>query len=67
MTNDLLPVWIGALILSILVVQIPATAIVLSRLFKALNRRSPLKPQTPTPDLLGTVSIVVPTDRKSVV
>ncbi|MEL7034114.1 MAG: 2'-O-glycosyltransferase CruG [Cyanobacteria bacterium J06592_8] len=61
MTNDLLPVWIGALILSILVVQIPATAIVLSRLFKALNRRSPLKPQTPTPDLLGTVSIVVPT------
>ncbi|WP_413166839.1 2'-O-glycosyltransferase CruG [Capilliphycus salinus ALCB114379] len=61
MTNDFLPVWIGALILLILIVQIPASLIVLSRLFKALNRRFLLQPQPPTPGLLGTVSIVVPT------
>ncbi|KKD38534.1 2'-O-glycosyltransferase CruG [Limnoraphis robusta] len=61
MTNDFLSVWIGALALLILIVQIPATAIVLSRLFKALNRRFLLQAHPPTPDLLGTVSIVVPT------
>jgi dolichol-phosphate mannosyltransferase len=61
MTNYFLPVWICALILLILIVQIPATAIVLSRLFKALNRHFPLQPHLPTPDLLGTVSVVVPT------
>lgn len=45
----------------ILILQIPATIIILSRLFKGAIRVPPLQPQSPTGDLLGTVSIVVPT------
>jgi len=41
--------------------QIPAAAILLSRLIKGPGRYPPLKPQSPTPTLLGTLSIIVPT------
>ncbi|WP_290884267.1 glycosyltransferase family 2 protein, partial [Fischerella sp.] len=39
----------------------PATAILLSRLLKGPLRHPPVTPQNPTPELLGNVSIVVPT------
>ena len=45
----------------IFVSQIVATAILLSRLLKGATRRSPLLPQPADPDLLGKVSVVVPT------
>ncbi|CEJ45747.1 2'-O-glycosyltransferase CruG [Umezakia ovalisporum] len=45
----------------LLLIQIPATAILLSRLVKGPRRHPPIQPQQPTPDLLGTVSVVVPT------
>ena len=50
-----------ALVFGILISQIVATAILLSRLLKGANRRSPLLPQKANPDLLGKVSVVVPT------
>ncbi|MEM6611622.1 MAG: 2'-O-glycosyltransferase CruG [Cyanobacteria bacterium P01_C01_bin.72] len=45
----------------ILISQIVATAILLSRLLKGARRRSPLLPQLADPDLMGQVSVVVPT------
>ena len=45
----------------LLLIQIPATAILLSRLVKGPRRHPPLEAQQPTPELLGTVSVVVPT------
>ncbi|MDB9372005.1 2'-O-glycosyltransferase CruG [Nodularia sphaerocarpa] len=45
----------------LLFIQIPATAILLSRLVKGPRRLPPLEAQQPTPELLGTVSVVVPT------
>ena len=45
----------------ILISQIAATAILLSRLLKGATRRSPLQPQLANPDLIGKVSVVVPT------
>lgn len=45
----------------ILISQIAATAILLSRLLKGANRRSPLQPDVANPDLIGKVSVVVPT------
>jgi len=45
----------------LLSIQIPATFILGSRLLKGPGRRPPLKPQTTTPEQLGTVSVVVPT------
>jgi dolichol-phosphate mannosyltransferase len=45
----------------LLLIQLPATAILLSRLVKGPRRHPPIQPQQPTPDLLGTVSVVVPT------
>ena len=50
---------IGAMIL--LTGQLPAIAILLSRLIQGANRLRPLTPQSPTGDLLGAVSVVVPT------
>lgn len=41
--------------------QIAATAILLSRLLKGARRRAPLQPQLANPDLIGKVSVVVPT------
>lgn len=51
----------GALVLGLLLIQAPATAILLSRLLKGPSRRPPIEPCTATPDLLGTVSAIVPT------
>ena len=47
--------------LLILLSQIIATAILLSRLLKGARRRSPLLPQAADPNLIGKVSVVVPT------
>ena len=49
------------LILGILLSQVAATAILLSRLLKGVRRRSPLLPQLANPNLIGKVSVVVPT------
>jgi dolichol-phosphate mannosyltransferase len=45
----------------LLLVQLPAIAILFSRLLQAPRRHPPLQPQPATPDQLGKVSIVVPT------
>ena len=50
-----------ALTLFVLISQLVATAILLSRLLKGAKRRSPLLPKVADPDLLGKVSAVVPT------
>lgn len=52
---------LGAIALVLLVIQIPATAILLTRLLSAARRVSPLRPQNATPAMLGTVSVVIPT------
>ena len=51
----------GALSLGLLLLQVPATAILLSRLLKGPSRHPPVEPSSATPELLGTVSVVVPT------
>ena len=51
----------SAFSLGLLLIQLPATAILLSRLLKGPGRHPPIKPSSPTPELLGSVSIVVPT------
>ena len=48
-------------IFAILISQLAATAILLSRLLKGASRRSPIQPQSANPDLIGKVSVVVPT------
>lgn len=56
------PSMIGsATILVLLLLQIPATLIVLSRFLKGAKRYPPLQPTATTPEQLGTVSIIVPT------
>ena len=50
-----------ALALFIFLSQIVATAILLSRLIKGAKRRSPLLPQAAEPNLIGKVSVIVPT------
>lgn len=45
----------------LLLIQIPATAVLLSRLLKGPRRHPPLEPTLATPDLIGSVSVVVPT------
>ncbi|BAY22714.1 glycosyl transferase family protein [Calothrix sp. NIES-2100] len=52
---------VSSLSLLLLLLQIPATAILLSRLFKGPTRHPPIQPQQPTPEILGSVSVVVPT------
>ena len=47
--------------LFILLIQVPFVFILLSRLLKGPLRQPPIQPQNPTPELLGTVSVVVPT------
>ncbi|AKG19946.1 2'-O-glycosyltransferase CruG [Calothrix sp. 336/3] len=47
--------------LLLLLIQVPAVAILLSRLLKGARRQAPVTPQQPTPDILSAVSIVVPT------
>jgi len=50
----------GAIAL-LLLIQIPATAVLLSRLLKGPRRHPPLEPTLATPELVGSVSVVVPT------
>ncbi|XHX76598.1 MAG: 2'-O-glycosyltransferase CruG [Stenomitos frigidus ULC029] len=50
-----------ALLLVLLLAQLPATALLLSRLLRGPGRYPPLQPKEPTPEQLGTVSVVVPT------
>ncbi len=47
--------------LLILFIQVPAVFVLLSRLLKGPFRQPPIQPQNPTPDILGDVSVVVPT------
>ena len=51
----------GGLSLGLLLVQLPAAAILLSRLLKGPSRHPPIEPQKSVLELLGNVSIVVPT------
>ena len=57
MNSELLYVFIFGISIS----QLAAGAILLSRLLKGAKRRSPLQPQVADPDLIGKVSVVVPT------
>ncbi|MBE9178430.1 glycosyltransferase [Oculatella sp. LEGE 06141] len=52
---------LGAIALLLLLVQIPAGAILLSRLLQGPRRSPPLQPLQATPELLGRVSVVIPT------
>lgn len=52
---------IAVISLSVLLFQGTATLILLSRLLKGAIRRPPLKPQSADPEMLGKVSVVVPT------
>jgi len=54
-------IWIDAFALLLVAIQLPAAAILLSRLLQGATRQAPLLPRSATPDLLGTVSVVVPT------
>ncbi|MBD0386754.1 MAG: glycosyltransferase [Nostoc sp. C3-bin3] len=51
----------SAISLLLLLIQVPATAILFSRLLKGPRRHPPIEPQQPTLELLGKVSVVVPT------
>ena len=51
----------SAIALLLLLIQVPATAILFSRLLKGPRRHPPIEPLQPTPELLGMVSVVVPT------
>jgi dolichol-phosphate mannosyltransferase len=51
----------SGLAFGLLLIQLPATAVLLSRLVKGANRHAPIQPSKGTPDLLATVSVVVPT------
>jgi len=51
----------SALALGLICFQLPAVAILFSRLMKGRTRRSPIQPLSPVPELLGKVSVVVPT------
>ncbi|MGB3613377.1 MAG: glycosyltransferase, partial [Elainellaceae cyanobacterium] len=55
------PVWLGALGLVLMLVQVPMAAVLLSRLLDGPGRLPPLSPQSSAPDLAGSVSVVVPT------
>jgi dolichol-phosphate mannosyltransferase len=51
----------NALLLVLILAQLPAIAILLSRLLRGPGRYPPLPSQAPNPEDLGTVSVVVPT------
>ncbi|MGB7059973.1 MAG: 2'-O-glycosyltransferase CruG [Geitlerinemataceae cyanobacterium] len=52
---------IQLLSLALLIVQLPAVVLLLWRLAKGPSRHAPIEPQAATLDLLGNVSVVVPT------
>lgn len=52
---------ISAIAFLLLLIQIPAAAVLMSRLLQAPRRTPPLRFRPALPDLLGTVSVVVPT------
>ena len=61
---DTAPAWStlkNALLLGLLLGQVPASAILLSRLLRGPRRHPPLQPQSAQPEFLGAVSVVVPT------
>jgi dolichol-phosphate mannosyltransferase len=51
----------SGLAFGLLLMQLPATAVLLSRLVKGASRHAPIQPSRGTPDLLASVSVVVPT------
>lgn len=51
----------SGLAFGLLLIQLPATAVLLSRLVKGASRHAPIQPGKGTPELLATVSVVVPT------
>ncbi|AFZ23863.1 glycosyl transferase [Cylindrospermum stagnale PCC 7417] len=57
----MLIILISAIFLLLLLIQLPATAILLSRLLQGPRRQPPVQAQQPTQELLGSVSIVIPT------
>ncbi len=64
MATDLLPVSLvlqDAILMGILALQLPAVAILLGRLIQGPWRLTPLQPQRATPEMLGQVSVIVPT------
>jgi dolichol-phosphate mannosyltransferase len=63
LNSELPPLFVGlsGLAMVLLVVQMPMTAILLSRLLLGPFRRPPLLPQPSRVEHLGTVSIVIPT------
>jgi dolichol-phosphate mannosyltransferase len=56
-----LAIWLSGIALLLLLVQLPAAAILLARLLQAPRRHPPLQSKSAMPDLLGQVSVVVPT------
>lgn len=58
---SLLDLWLSGMALLLVVGQLPAVFVLLARLLQAPRRQPPLKAQVATPDLLGKVSVVVPT------
>lgn len=55
------PTVAGFLAIALLLIQIPAALILLSRLIKGPGRRLPIVPTTATPEQKGAVSVVIPT------
>lgn len=51
----------SGLALGLLLIQVPATAVLLSRLVKGPSRQPPIEPCLATPELLAQVSVIVPT------
>ncbi len=54
-------IWGSGCFLVVALVQLPAIAILLSRLLRGPTRHPPLQPRSPQPGYLGKVSVVVPT------
>jgi dolichol-phosphate mannosyltransferase len=53
--------WLSIVATVCLIIQIPASALLLSRLLRGPFRRKPLQPASPSGELLGAVSVIVPT------
>jgi dolichol-phosphate mannosyltransferase len=53
--------WLSIFATVCLAIQIPAIALLLSRLIRGPFRQKPLEPASPSGDLLGAVSVIVPT------